>query len=173
VRVARRRHARVARPENPVKISRSSEYAIRALAYIALAGDRWVLNREIAKELSLPPQFLTKILGVLAREGLLESQRGRTGGFRLARSAKKIRLLEIVDPFDRLSSKEPCVLGQSVCDSSEPCPLHDAWRTIREEFRDLFRRTTLDAIVTTSVAGTFPRPGVNPGRARRRIASKR
>lgn len=156
-----------------MKISRSSEYAIRALAYIALEGDRWVLNREIAKELSLPPQFLTKILGVLAREGLLESQRGRTGGFRLARSPKRIRLLEIVDPFDRLSSKEPCVLGQSVCDSSQPCPLHESWKTIRDEFRDLFRRTTLQEIVTASFAGTFPRAGIKAARGGRRVASRR
>jgi Rrf2 family protein len=149
-------------------LSRSAEYAIRALTYLAEAGDRWVLNREIAEELELPPQFLTKILGVLAREGLLESQRGRTGGFRLAGDPARIRLLQIVEPFDTLSNKEECLLGQRVCSSANPCPLHEAWRSIREEFRDLFQRTTLDEIVRSPAAGAFPRPGKKRVRVPRR-----
>lgn len=148
-------------------LSRSAEYAIRALTYLAGAGDRWVLNREIAEELDLPPQFLTKILGVLAREGLLDSQRGRAGGFRLAGDPRRIRLLQIVEPFDALASKEECLLGQKVCSSSNPCPLHDAWRSIREDFRDLFRRTTLDEIVRSPAAGAFPRPRKRPRAPRR------
>lgn len=138
-------------------ISKSSEYAVRSLTYLALAGDRWVLNREIAQELELPPPFLTKLLGTLTREGLLASQRGRTGGFRLVRSPESIRLLDIVDPFDRLSDRRQCLLGQSVCSETHSCPLHHSWKAIQDEFRDLFSRTTLADVIAGTREDGFPR----------------
>ncbi|MBK8232453.1 MAG: Rrf2 family transcriptional regulator [Candidatus Eisenbacteria bacterium] len=141
-------------------ISKSSEYAIRSLAYLALAGDRWVLNREIADELELPSPFLTKLLGTLTREGLLESQRGRTGGFRLAKAPEQIRLLQIVDPFDRLSERRHCLLGQSVCSETHSCPLHTEWKKIQDEFRELFAHTTLAETIATLREDGFPRARV-------------
>ena len=138
-------------------ISKSAEYAVRSLAYLALAKDRWVLNREIADELELPPPFLTKLLGTLTREGLLASQRGRTGGFRLARAPESIRLLQIVDPFDRLSDRRQCLLGQSVCSETHSCPLHTQWKRIQDDFRDLFARTTLADVIEDTREDGFPR----------------
>lgn len=154
-------------PEYPPVISRSAEYAIRALAYLAQAGDRWALNREIAEELDLPPQFLTKLLGTLAREGLLGSQRGRSGGFRLARAPREIRLIEIVDPFDRLSGRQQCLLGQDVCSDRYACPLHETWKGIQEEFRSLFGRTTLADVIESAPRGAFPKSGSPVARSRR------
>jgi Rrf2 family protein len=109
-------------------ISRSATYAVRALTFMAAREpDTWSLNREIAAELALPPQFLTKILRLLAAEGILLSQRGKSGGFRLARPASRITLLEIIDPFDRLSDRRTCLLGQAIVDENPVRP-----RTVSE-----------------------------------------
>ena len=60
-------------------ISPSASYVVRALTVMAASrSEEWVLNREIASELSLPPQVLTRILRILAEAGALSSQRGRT-----------------------------------------------------------------------------------------------
>ncbi|MBM3287154.1 MAG: Rrf2 family transcriptional regulator [Candidatus Eisenbacteria bacterium] len=130
-------------------ISRSAEYAIRSMILLAGAGDRWLLNREIARELSLPPQFLTKILSTLAREGLLMSQRGKGGGFRLARPAEGITLLDVVDPFDRTLLRGGCLLGRTVCSGSKPCMLHSLWAPVQQILRESLAGTTLAGLTRT------------------------
>jgi Rrf2 family transcriptional regulator, iron-sulfur cluster assembly transcription factor len=140
-------------------ISRSATYALRALTFMAAREpDEWSLNREIAAELTLPPQFLTKILRVLAAEGVLMSQRGRSGGFRLARPADQITLLDVVEPFDRLSDRRTCLLGQTTCSDENACPLHDQWRTISDSLCHVLRGWTLvDLTRQANAGGGFPR----------------
>ncbi|TET31961.1 MAG: Rrf2 family transcriptional regulator [Planctomycetota bacterium] len=145
-------------------LSASSEYALRALGYLASESDKpWVLSHEIAKKLSLPPHFLAKILRTLATEKILKSQRGRSGGFRLARSPKEIYLFEIVEPIDRLTQREACLLGHTYCTLEVPCPLHNTWQKIMEDFLNLLKNTTLSELSVSLFSGecfTVPPDGV-------------
>jgi DNA-binding IscR family transcriptional regulator len=127
-------------------LSRSAQYAIRALAYLAMRGrGQWVLARRIAAAVDIPSPFLAKILQTLAIEGILESQRGRNGGFRLVR-----------DP-DRL-----CVLGQKVCSDESACPLHHTWKHSLNSFRHRLQTTTLTDLSEHPNALGFP--GARPAR---------
>ncbi|MFB3907417.1 MAG: Rrf2 family transcriptional regulator [Candidatus Eisenbacteria bacterium] len=130
-------------------ISTSAQYAIRALAYMAAESEErdWFLNREIARVVDLPPQYLAKILRVLASAGILESQRGKTGGFRLARSAGRISLLQIVQAFDTFGTKRVCLLGQSRCSDTSACILHWEWSELRDALVDSLRKRTLGEAV--------------------------
>lgn len=128
----------------PQVLTRSSEYAVRALSLIADRGeDSCLHSREIAAELNLPPEFLTKILRRLTETELVSSQRGRSGGFRLNRPPQEISLLAIVTPFEPTDNGFECLLGQANCTDHEACPLHDSWIAIRASLRDLLERTTL------------------------------
>ena len=139
-------------------ISRGATYALRALTYIAAREpNEWCLNREIATSVGLPPQYLTKILRTLAEGGVLVSQRGRSGGFRLARPAEQITLLDVVDPFDRLSDRRTCLLGQATCSDDNACPLHDQWKTISDSLRTALRSQTLAQLTHQALLGGFPR----------------
>jgi len=128
--------------------SQASDYAIRALTH--LAGQEpgtFVLSRQISGELGLPGAFLTKVLQPLVVRGILESQRGRGGGFRLARPAGEILLLEIVDALDPVASRRECLLGQAECSDDRACPLHGYWQASRQAFLEEFERTTLADLV--------------------------
>lgn len=141
-------------------ISRSASYAVRALTFLAKKpADAWTLNREIASDLALPPQFLTKILGTLATHGILLSQRGKTGGFKLARPSDEITLLEIVEAFDAIATRRPCLLGQTVCSDETSCPLHTEWKAACDSMVEAFRSRTLADISVNLREGGFPRPG--------------
>ena len=133
-------------------LTRSAEYAVRALSLLALRdGDGALHSAEIAAELGLPPQFLTKILRRLTATDLVSSQRGRTGGFRLTRQADEISLLEVVEPFqDGLAGVE-CLLGQAECTDPEDCPLHEPMAEIRRQFHDLLTHTTLTEVAARAV----------------------
>jgi Rrf2 family protein len=104
-------------------------YALHATLTIAeMAGEeRPVRAIEIARTLSIPANYLAKILHALARAGVLVSERGRNGGFRLARSPSEIRLIEIVEGFDMLGSQRQCLLGRGACSEHDSCPVHREW----------------------------------------------
>ena len=133
-------------------LSRSSEYAIRALSLLAVSGENRSLQcREIAARLDLPPQFLTKILRRLTASGVVSSQRGRAGGFRLGRPPQDISLLEVVLPFEEPRTEVACLLGQAYCSDQDACPLHEPLAEVRTRLLDLLEGTTLAAVAARAV----------------------
>ena len=138
---------------------------------LALERDgRSLQAREVAAELGLPPDFLTKILRRLTATGLVTSQRGRTGGFRLGRRPEEISLLDIVAPFEGHETGVECLLGQAFCSDHEACPLHVEWVEIRVRFLDLLERTRLADVAERAVRSSFfpihrSSPGCPPGRS--------
>lgn len=129
-------------------LSRSSEYAIRALTFLARQTDgRHHLSRDMAEELGLPAPFLGKVLQPLVTRGVLHSQRGRSGGFRLARPAHDVSLMEIVEAQETLGPAETCLLGQTECSDAGACPLHEYWKAASNAFHERLKRTTLADLV--------------------------
>jgi len=139
-------------------LSRSAQYAIRALAYLALRRERspWVLTRQVAADLDIPAPSLAKILQTLASEGILESQRGRKGGFRLVRNPDRLPLFDIVEAFDKFGEGRPCVLGQKTCSDESACPLHHTWKHSLNSFRHRLQTTTLTDLSQHPNALGFP-----------------
>jgi Rrf2 family protein len=84
-----------------MKLTRASSYAVQALAYLAREGaGRPVPSHVAARAQGSPARFLLKVLKPLVDSGVLRSLRGPDGGYRLARPAKDITLLEIVEAVD-------------------------------------------------------------------------
>jgi DNA-binding IscR family transcriptional regulator len=79
--------------------------------------------------------------------GLVESYRGRRGGFRLARAAASIRLAEIVASMDGPPAERRCPLGQADCADETPCALHDVVVLARERLVERLEQTTLADLV--------------------------
>jgi Rrf2 family protein len=132
-------------------ISRSSEYAIRALTYLAQqGGERFHLARDMAEVLGIPAPFLGKVLQPLVTRRILDSQRGRSGGFKLARSPREISLLHIVESQESLDHLRRCILGQAECTDERPCPLHEFWKTASQDFLAMLASTTLQSLVDHS-----------------------
>lgn len=130
-------------------ISRSSEYAIRALTYLAQPqhGAGYYLVRDMARELAIPAAFLGKILQPLVARGILESQRGRGGGFRLHLPASEISLHRVVDAIETLDGKRACFLGQAECSDERACPMHTYWKAASAAFEERLSSTTLADLV--------------------------
>jgi len=91
--------------------------------------------RELTKKVQIPYHFLAKILQDLTYKGLLVSQKGPTGGFALAKSAKEITLFDIVDAIDGSGFMQNCILGFPECSGKSPCAVHEQWGAMREELR--------------------------------------
>jgi Rrf2 family iron-sulfur cluster assembly transcriptional regulator len=119
--------------------SPTCQHALRALIYLAGRNPGVpVLVRDIAKRSSVPRQSLSKILHGLQRKDLVHSTRGPGGGYRLARPADQIKLLDIIQAVDGVMGvQEVCVLGLDECSDESRCALHDYWK----EFRETYSRT--------------------------------
>lgn len=129
--------------------SQTTEYAIRAVIDIATRPEgEQVLASHLGESLHIPTHYLSKILQQLVRARVLSSVRGRNGGFRLARPAAKIKLRDIVAPFEDLRKCEECILGQPVCSDAGACPLHDFWGDVRERYLHELDTKTLEDLAT-------------------------
>lgn len=126
--------------------SSACEYAIRAASYLASrhgAESGRVKLREIAEAEDLPSPFLSAVLNKLVAAGLLESTRGPTGGYALRRPPSELTLHDIKAAVDGVAELDACAAGRAVCSDETPCPLHDAWKPIRERIRRYLEETTL------------------------------
>lgn len=133
--------------------SQASEYALRALTVLAQSDNsQWILAQDLANCLGVRVHYLAKVLQVLARRGILESQRGRAGGFRLARKPEDITLWDVVTELDDVRRLEGCVMGEDECSDETACPLHTLWKEIRTRFKSKLQGTTLLNLAQ------FPRP---------------
>ncbi len=84
-----------------MRLTSATVYAVRALSYLARYGDgRMLASAAIAGVAGLPEKFLAKALKPLVAAGILESVRGLHGGFRLARRAQRVTLLEVVEAVE-------------------------------------------------------------------------
>jgi Rrf2 family protein len=125
-------------------LSKSALSAVKAFTFLAeQPGREPVGAQKIAEEISAPSNYLGKLLQSFAREGLVISQKGLGGGFRLARPADRITLLEVVEPIDRVARWEGCFLGRNSCNSDNPCAVHHDWKRVRDSYLDFLRRTTI------------------------------
>ena len=132
-------------------LSKTCEYAIRATLQVAVRvedkGRKYIPVREIAEEVNLSFHFLAKIAQQLIEAGILNSLKGPNGGVGLARPAKSIHLIEIVEAIDGLKAFEGCLLGLPECSEENPCPLHKTWARSRQSVLDELKRESLDSIV--------------------------
>lgn len=131
--------------------SRTCQYALWALLELARehGADKkgWVKAEQIAQNLGLPFPMTAKVLQMLVHAHILDSIRGPTGGFRFRVPPEKIRLIDIVLAIDGPEIFERCALGLPTCDEENPCPIHNHWLPIREELRELLKKTTLSELL--------------------------
>jgi Rrf2 family protein len=124
-------------------LSSTAQQAVYAVLCIAQSeSDEPVRVDEIAKIMGSPRNYLSKTLHLLTRAGVLRSERGPRGGFRLALSAERTTLARVIAPFEP-STKRRCLVGRATCSDARPCPAHHRWKEIAATVDDFFSRTTV------------------------------
>lgn len=104
-------------------LSQTAEYALRAVVFLAGSRDFPVTTSELAGATRVPADYLSKVLQTLGRMGLVTAQRGKNGGFQLAREADEITILEVVNAVDPMQRIHSCPLGIKA-HGTRLCPLH-------------------------------------------------
>jgi Rrf2 family transcriptional regulator, iron-sulfur cluster assembly transcription factor len=126
--------------------SKATEYALRAVIYIAQKGneDKRPGIAEIAKAIDSPQPFTSKILQQLTRDNkVISSVRGPNGGFFITQKALQLPVLAVLNALGEDEILYKCVLGLRKCSEVKPCPMHDDYKVIRKQLIQLFENTTI------------------------------
>lgn len=134
-------------------IKRDSDYALRALVYLAVKEGSVVSATEIASEQDIPLGFLQKLLQKCIRAGLVISHRGPQGGFTLARDPGEITVAEAVCAMQGPLVMNKCLLGKHGCSRGNTCPLKSRWLGIEAQIADFMNSVTLKELVSEVKGG--------------------
>lgn len=120
------------------------------MIYLAGHPQDWPISgKDIAQATGVPRKYLSKILADLVRGGVLESARGKSGGFNLVRASNETFLLDILTPFESFEPRY-CPFMNQHCDDSNPCQAHLDWKKVVDAEQQYLRTTTLHQITDTN-----------------------
>jgi Rrf2 family protein len=146
-----------------VNISAKSDYAVRAMLELsAEGGTRQVTGEALANAQQIPVKFLENILVDLRRAGLVASQRGAEGGYRLARPASRITVADVIRAVDGPLAN---VRGMRPEDAEYEGPaeaLRDVWVAMRAALRSVLERVTLADLAAGSLPASVRKLTADP-----------
>jgi Rrf2 family protein len=127
-----------------MELTQGTEYAIRGAIYLSkLAPGQSSFVREMSKKLGIPETFLAKLLTALARAGIVESHRGAGGGYRLAASPEKVRLLSVIEAVEGPLALTRCLKSAPSCKRSNVCSLKEIFRSAQKGMARVLGKVTL------------------------------
>lgn len=131
-------------------ITQTAEYALRAVAWLAEHHNGCSSTvQDIAASTATPPEYLSKILQELARSHLVKAQRGPSGGYRLAREAQDISVLDVIEALNPLPRVRECPLGRAD-HKKNLCPLHQLLDDAVANVECVFRQVSIADLISRS-----------------------
>ncbi len=130
-----------------MRFYKTSEYAIRALVYMAIRKEEIFSVRRLHQALNIPYKYLSRLMHRLADAGLVRSIQGKQGGFQICQNIESVYIYQIIDAVEGLENYNRCILGFEECSDDNPCPLHDYWLPIRDQINHLLYHVSLANLV--------------------------
>lgn len=133
-------------------ISKKCKYAIKALLYLADNQNekRSIFSTEIAEQETIPQKFLETILRELRNFQLLQSKRGKTGGYRLLKQPSEIKLVDLMRMMDGPVALLPCVSLNyyAPCEECDErtCTIKPVFEKVRDQTLEILRNTTIETM---------------------------
>src|ERR1043165_906374 len=138
-----------------MKLSVRGEYALRALLVLGLNYDKQVVRiQTISQQQNIPKRFLEQILNDLKSAGVVESKRGGTGGYRLARAPPDLSLATVIRHLEGALSPVSCVserfYEKCSCPDESRCAIRSVMKEVREAIVRILERVTIADICERS-----------------------
>jgi Rrf2 family protein len=147
--------------------SRTTEYALRALAALACSSDdETVLARDLSPRAGVSISYLSKILRTLGKAGIVHASSGRGGGYRLAQPAEHILLVNVVELFEGVKTRPDCLFESGrECSDDNPCGAHESFKGLRKALVEFLESTTIADIEGLADRGGVPAGGLRSSKA--------
>jgi Rrf2 family protein len=130
--------------------SKRTDYGILALAYLAEIPEGERANaRQLAEELSVPPELLAKVLQSMVKVGFVNSQMGPGGGYNLAWSPSDITIADVVSAIEGPITLTECLDKEAECFLTETCTIRRPMGMIQEKLVEFLKTITLEDMWST------------------------
>ena len=132
-------------------LSLTCKTAIKAVIYLASkfeSGEKAGI-KEIADLINASEHTVGKMLQTLVKGGVINSAKGPAGGFYITAKQKNQSILNIIDVIDGKEVFDECGLGLSKCSSTHPCPIHDDYKIIRDQFKAICQQKKVSDLCET------------------------
>ena len=126
-----------------LRVTKLTDYATVVLTVLAARPEEVLSASDLAERAGLEGPTVSKLLKPLAQAGLVEGFRGAHGGYRLARPAAEISLVEIVEAMEGPLAMTECSLDHSDCTISHHCGVRTNWRRINDVVLEALRGVSL------------------------------
>lgn len=127
-----------------LRMTKQADYGIVLLTQIASRHGRLLTATELAAETGIPLPTVSKVLKLLAREGLLGSQRGVKGGYLLAREPHEISVAEVISVLDGPIAFTECIdETPGLCHQEDFCHLRPHWQHVNRVIRQALEGISL------------------------------
>jgi Rrf2 family protein len=127
-------------------LSQTVEYSLRAIVWLAAHADDPQTTQQIAAATLVPAGYLAKVMQSLGRGGLVTAQRGKHGGFLLARPAEAVSVLEVINTVEPIQRIRECPLGIAA-HGRHLCPLHKRLDAAMAMIEEAFRATSIAEVL--------------------------
>ena len=143
-------------------ISARADYALRAAAELAAAGDGPIKGEALAQAQDIPPKFLEAILSAMRRAGLVNSRRGADGGYWLARPAREITVADVVRAVDGPLAGVRGQRPENVTYVGAASELPQVWIAVRASLRNVPEHVTLADLAAGRLPAKVRRLAADP-----------
>ena len=144
-----------------LRLSRLTDYAVVVLVRLS-RGEAVQTSPGIAASTGIPEPTVAKVLKILAAAGLVTSQRGAHGGYRLLRPLASLPISEVIEAIDGPIALTACVDGGSSCDAHHVCPVRGRWDPVNDAIHQALSAITLAEMAASPVAFVKPAPVFTP-----------
>src|SRR3990172_8173344 len=135
-----------------MQVTREGDYGIRSVLYLARNKIKKVsFVNEISEEYKIPRSFLAKILQKLVKAKIVRSYRGVKGGFSLARQARDITPLDVLNAIEGRLAVNLCLTDKKNCNFSKHCPTHFMWVNVQSKIVETLNKTNFDDLARQKV----------------------
>lgn len=142
-----------------LKLNRLTDYAVVVLSQMAREPERLVTAPRLAQDSAMPMPTVAKVLKDLVREGVLVSERGVHGGYRLGRAPNEITVLQVIRALEGPVSLTACVDGtEGNCDVESLCPMRGNWDRVNRAIRTALESVSLADMAIPAMRFDAPPP---------------
>lgn len=127
-----------------MRLGKRTDYAIRAVLDLSRRRDAngRRKSRHIAEEMGIPENYLPQVLAALVHAGLVDSETGPDGGYRLAIPPDRLTLLQVIEAVEGPPTSAECVLRGGPCHWEDRCAIHERWAAAQDAMRGHLDDTT-------------------------------
>ena len=142
----------VQKKDDIMQLNMTTDYAIRSILYIAESGGNATVE-EISNKMGISLPYMRKLFYKLAKAGLIESHRGRKGGYLIARPAAELSLWDIANVTEQTMAINPCLEDREKCsrNTEEQCMVQQFFLGLQSQIEEEMKKTTIQSLADKAI----------------------